>query len=163
MDSSISKDIFRTYTLDYIGKYHFYEEEELVEVFDDGEYILENLKKSSRFDYNNASYRFTKYGNISEGITENNVKVTVKKDDIDVIMNGKNIHLDLIYKMEVKELEDHYRIATRASEVDDYYSMLLYINLNDGEDFVKALSEVKNYQELLFKKISSQNNMQKDN
>lgn len=151
MNDSISKDIFRTYTLDYIGKYHFYEEEEIVEVFEDGEYILENLKKSSRFDYNNASYRFTKYGNISEGITENNVKVDVKKDDIDVVMNGKNIHLDLIYKMEVKKLEDHYRIATRASEVDDNYSMLLYINLSDGEDFINALTEVKNFQILIFK------------
>lgn len=151
MEDTIKKDIFRTYTLDFVGKYHFYEEEEFIEVFDDGEYILENLKKSNRFDYNNASYKYTKYGNISEGITENNVKVNIKKGNIDVTMNGQNTHLNLRYKMEVKKLEDYYRISTKASEVDDDYSILLYINNDDGEDFINALNEVKEVQEYLFK------------
>lgn len=156
MKDITNKNIFRSYTLDYVGKYHFYEEEELVEVFGDGEYILENIKKSNRFDYNNASYKFTKYGNISEGITENNVKVDIEKDNIDIIMNGKNVHLNLRYKMEVKQLEDHYRISTKATEAADDYSILLYINLSDGEDFINALNEVKSSQELLFKNGSNE-------
>lgn len=154
MSNDINKDIFKTYTLDYIGKYHFYEEEELIEVFDYGEYILENLKKSGRFDYNNASYKFTKYGNISEGITEHNVKVDIKESNLDVLINNKNVHLALNYKMNIKKLEDHYRIATKASEVDDDYSILLYINLADGEDFINALTEVKNFQDKIAKQSS---------
>ena len=44
MDKEYNSNIFRTYKLDYFGKYHFYEENELVKEKEDGEYILENLK-----------------------------------------------------------------------------------------------------------------------
>lgn len=149
MEQKIKEDIFRCYTLDYIGKYHFYEEDEFVEKVKDGQYILENLKKSNRFDYNKASYTFTKFGNISEGITEKNVILEVEKDNINVKLNGEDIHLDLIYKMEVKKLEDHYRVATRISEVGKDTSTLLYINIKEGEECLKALEEVKKFQEKL--------------
>lgn len=149
MEQKIKEDIFRCYTLDYIGKYHFYEEDEFVEKVKDGQYILENLKKSNRFDYNKASYTFTKFGNISEGITEKNITLEIEKDDINVKLNGEDVHLDLIYKMEVKELEDHYRVATRISEIGKDTSTLLYINIKDGEDCLKALEEVKKFQEKL--------------
>lgn len=152
LDSIANENIFRTYKLDYIGRYHFYEEEEFIEVIDEGEYILENLKKSSRFDYKGASYRFTKFGNISEGITENNVPITIKPGSIDIEIDNKTVHLDLIYKMEVKKLEDHYRIATRISEKNEQVSALLYINLNDGEDCISALEEVRKCQIQLFNK-----------
>ena len=147
---NIEKDnIFRCYTLDYLGKYRFYEEEEFVDVVKDGEYILENLKESNSFDYNNASYTFTKFGNISEGITENNVNLEIEKDNINVKFNGETTHLDLIYKMEIKELEDHYRVATRISEKGGNISTLLYINLKDKDDCLNALEAVRDYQEEL--------------
>lgn len=152
MSDSTYDNIFRTYKLDYMGRYRFYEEEEFVEVLEDGEYILENLKKSSRFDYKGSSYRFTKYGNISEGITEKDVPLKICQGNIDVEINNKTVHLDLIYKMEVKKLEDHYRIATRITEKNEQVSALLYINIQDGEDCVKALDEVKKCQMELFNK-----------
>lgn len=155
MIETLKSNIFRTYTLDYIGKYIFYEEDELLKFKKDGQYILDNLKKSNRFDYDKASYTFTKFGNISEGRTEKNVALEIEKDNIDVKINGKGTHLDLIYKMDVKRLEDHYRITTRISEKEDTISTLLYININEGEDCIKALEEVKRYQEELFNKAHS--------
>ena len=152
LDSTIDKNIFRTYELDYIGRYHFYEEEEFIQVIDEGEYILENLKKSSRFDYKGSSYRFTKFGSISDGITEKKVAMTIKPNSIDVEINSASGHLDLIYKMEVKKLEDHYRIATRMNEKNQQISVLLYIDLRDGEDCISALEEVRKYQIKLFNK-----------
>ena len=146
MDNIEKDNIFRCYTLDYLGKYRFYEEEEFVDVVKDGEYILENLKESNRFDYNNVSYTFTKFGNISEGITEKNVKLEIEKDNINVRLNGKTTHLDLIYKMDIKELEDHFRITTRISEKGNTVSCLLYINLNEGESFIRAIESVRDYQ-----------------
>ena len=104
MDKIEDKNIFRCYTLDYVGKYRFYEEDEFIDAVKDGAYILENLKESNRFDYNNASYTFTKFDNISEGITENSVKLEIEKDNINVKLNGETTHLDLIYKMDVKQL-----------------------------------------------------------
>lgn len=152
LDNNLCKNIFKTYRLDYIGRYRFYEEEEFIEVMDEGEYILDNLKKSSRFDYKGSSYRFTKFGNISEGTTEKDVPLKIEAGSIDVEINNETVHLDLIYKMEVKKLEDHYRIATRISEKNEQVSALLYINLEDGKDCIKALEEVKNCQIKLFNK-----------
>lgn len=151
MSDNLVKDIFRIYNLDYIGKYYFYEEEEFIEVVKDGEYILENLRKSNRFDYNKSTYTFTKFGNISEGITERDITLETFKDNINVKINGCDVHLDLIYKMEVKELEDHLRIATRISEKQDKCSVLLYVNKDDdGKDCIESLKEVKKYQQKLF-------------
>lgn len=147
----MSENNIKSYTLDYIGKYNFYDEDEFIKKVTDGEYILENIKKSNRFDYNEATYTFTKFGSISEGVTTKNVLVEIEPNNIDVKMNGENVHLDLIYKMDIKELEDHYRIATRISEKGGNSSLLLYINLKDGDEFIKALDEVREYQEKLFK------------
>lgn len=146
MDKEHNNNIFRTYKLDYIGKYHFYEKDELLKLREDGQYILDNLDKSNRFDYDGASYTFTKFGNISEGKTERNVDITVNEEDYNVKINNEIVHLDLIYKMDIKELEDHFRITTRISEKGEDISCLLYINLNDGEDFINALNKVKENQ-----------------
>ncbi len=150
MEGSNDKDIFRKYNLDYVGKYYFYEEEDFVDEVENGEYILENIKKSNRFDYNNATYTYTKYGNISKGLTERGVILEVEKDNIDVKMNNENTHLDLRYKMDVKRLEDHYRITTRISEKVGHISVLLYPSLEDAEDCIKALESVKEYQDKLY-------------
>lgn len=138
--------IFRTYNLDYIGKYHFYEEDDFIKTKEDGEFILSKLKESNRFDYNGASFTFTKFGNISEGRTEREVKVKVEEDNINVKFGEDIVHLDLIYKMDTKRLEDHIRITTRISEKGDSVSCLLYVKLKDGEDFIMALESVKKKQ-----------------
>ena len=145
---SIEKDnIFRCYTLDYLGKYRFYEEEEFVDVVKDGEYILENLKESNRFDYKGHSYKYTKFGNISKSDTQRDVEVEIPQDDINIIINGESAHLDLIYKFETKKLEDHIRITTRISEKNDDISCILYIDYNQGNEFVKELEGVKKAQQ----------------
>lgn len=139
----------KSFVLDYLGKYHFYEEEDFLREKEKGDYILENLKRSNRFDYNGASYTFTKYGNISEGVTERGVTLKIIEGDINVDLNGESTHLDLIYKMDVKKLEDHFRVTTRISERGDEVSALLYINLKDGEECIKELEKVKKKQESL--------------
>ena len=146
MDKEHGVNIFRTYKLDYIGKNHIYEKDELIKFRNDGQYIMDNLDKSNRFDYDGASYTFTKFGNISEGKTEKGVEITINKDDYNVKINNEIVHLDLIYKMDIKELEDHFRITTRISEKGEDISCLLYINLNDGKDFINALNKVKENQ-----------------
>ena len=141
--------IFKMYTLDYLGKYYFYEEDEFLKDKEDGQYILENLKESNRFDYDGASYTFTKFGNISEGKTKRDVNILIEENNINVKIDGEVVHLDLIYKMEIKELEDHYRVATRISEKGGNISTLLYINLKDKDDCLNALEAVRDYQEEL--------------
>ena len=73
----------------------------------------------------------------------------IEKDNINVKFNGETTHLDLIYKMEIKELEDQYRVATRISEKGGNISTLLYINLKDKDDCLNALEAVRDYQEEL--------------
>lgn len=141
--------VFRTYNLDYLGKYNFYEEDELITLRDDGQYIVDNLKNSNRFDYDGASYTYTKYGNISEGRTEKNVQITIEENDINVKINSQVVHLDLIYKMDIKELEDHVRITTRISEKIRSVSCLMYIGYKENKDFIEALNKVKELQKSL--------------
>ena len=141
-----NSNIFKTYTLDYLGKYYFYEEDEFLKAKENGQYILDKLKESNRFDYDGASYTFTKFGNISEGRTRRNVNILIEKDNINVKIDGEVVHLDLIYKMDIKELEDHFRITTRISEKGNTVSCLLYINLNEGESFIRAIESVRDYQ-----------------
>lgn len=135
------------YTLDYFSKYYFYEEDEFFKNVEDGEYILEQIKKSNRFDYKGHSYKYTKFKNISKSNTKRDVEIEIPKDDIDVIINGEVAHLDLIYKFDTKELEDHIRITTRISEGSDDTSCILYIDYNQGNEFVKELENVKKLQE----------------
>ena len=39
------------YRLDYFSKYYFYEEDKFSQEVEEGDYILEQIKKSNRFDY----------------------------------------------------------------------------------------------------------------
>ena len=135
------------YKLDYFSKYYFYEEEDFVKNVEDGEYILEQIKKCNRFDYKGHSYKYTKFGNISKSDTQRDVEIEIKENDINVLINGENAHLDLIYKFDTKNLEDHIRITTRISEKIDDISCILYIDYNQGNDFVKELENVKHLQE----------------
>lgn len=135
------------YNLDYFSKYYFYEEDEFVDKVEDGKYILDQIKKSNRFDYNNYSYKFTKFGNISQGYTKRNVSMEIPENSIDVIIDNERCHLDLIYKFETKILEDHVRVATKVSEKTDDISCLLYIRNNESIECIKELENVKKLQE----------------
>ncbi|MGL5086614.1 MAG: hypothetical protein ACRC68_12990 [Clostridium sp.] len=145
-------EIFKTYTLDYFSKYYFYEEDEFIKKYDDGEIILKELKVSNRFDYKGKSFTYTKFGNISEGITDKEVNISVEEDSINVKVNNEIVHLDLIYKFETKKLEDHIRIATRISEKSGSPSCLLYIDFKQCDEFLKALENVKDTQ-IKFKEL----------
>ena len=135
------------YKLDYFSKYYFYEEDEFKKEVEEGDYILEQIKKSNRFDYKGHSYKYTKFKNISKSNTQRDVEVEVPSDDINVFINGELIHLDLIYKFETSILEDHIRIATRISEKTDDVSCLLYIDYDQGNDFINELENIKRIQE----------------
>ena len=135
------------YTLDYFSKYYFYEEDEFLKEVEEGEYILEQIKKSNRFDYKGHSYKYTKFGNISKSDTQRDVEIEIKENDKNILINGENAHLDLIYKFDTKNLEDHIRITTRISEKINDISCILYIDYNQGKDFVKELKNVKRLQE----------------
>ena len=122
------------YRLDYFSKYYFYEEDKFSQEVEEGDYILEQIKKSNRFDYKGHSYKYTKFGNISKSDTQRDVEVEIPQDD-------------LIYKFETKKLEDHIRITTRISEKNDDISCILYIDYNQGNEFVKELEGVKKAQQ----------------
>lgn len=134
------------YKLDYFSKYYFYEEKDFVDKVEDGEYILEQIKQSNRFDYKGYTYKYTKFGNISKGDTKRGVELEFIEDSPNVKINDEIAHLDLIYKFETKSLEDHIRIATRISEKIDDISCLLYIGHSQGENFIKELEKVKQVQ-----------------
>lgn len=109
------------YKVDYFSKYYFYEEEDFLEKVEDGNYILNQVKENNRFDYKGHSFKYTKFGNISMSDTKRDVDVVIDLEQNKITINGENAHLDLIYKFETKELEDHIRIATRISEKQMIY------------------------------------------
>ncbi len=135
------------YKLDYFSKYYFYEEDDFAKQVEEGEYILEQIKTSNRFDYKGHSYKYTKFGNISQSDTKRDVNMEILENNINVIIDNEECHLDLIYKFETKTLEDHVRITTRISEKNDDVSCLLYISNNEAEDCIKELENVKKLQE----------------
>lgn len=139
------------YKLDYFSKYYFYEEDDFVNEVEEGKYILEQIKTSNRFDYKGHSYKYTKFGNISQSDTKRDVNMEIVKDSVNVIIDNEKCHLDLIYKFETKILEDHVRVTTRISEKDDDISCLLYINNSEAEKCIKELEEVKKLQESYLK------------
>lgn len=135
------------YKLDYFSKYYFYEEDDFANQVEEGEYILEQIKTSNRFDYKGHSYKYTKFGNISQSDTKRDVNMEIQENNINVIIDNEECHLDLIYKFETKALEDHVRITTRISEKNDDVSCLLYISNNEAKDCIKELENVKKLQE----------------
>lgn len=139
------------YKLDYFSKYYFYEEDDFVNEVEEGKYILEQIKTSNRFDYKGHSYKYTKFGNISQSDTKRDVDMEIVSDSVNVIIDNEKCHLDLIYKFETKVLEDHVRVTTRISEKNDDVSCLLYINNSDAKECIKELEEVKKLQESYLK------------
>lgn len=139
------------YKLDYFSKYYFYEEDDFVNEVEEGKYILEQIKTSNRFDYKGHSYKYTKFGNISQSDTKRDVDMEIVSDSVNVIIDNEKCHLDLIYKFETKVLEDHVRVTTRISEKNDDVSCLLYINNSQAKECIKELEEVKKLQESYLK------------
>lgn len=139
------------YKLDYFSKYYFYEEDNFVNEVEEGKYILEQIKTSNRFDYKGHSYKYTKFGNISQSDTKRDVNMEIVSDSVNVIIDNEKCHLDLIYKFETKVLEDHVRVTTRISEKNDDVSCLLYINNSEAKECIKELEEVKKLQESYLK------------
>ena len=139
------------YKLDYFSKYYFYEEDNFVKEVEEGKYILEQIKTSNRFDYKGHSYKYTKFGNISQSDTKRDVDMEIVSDSVNVIIDNEKCHLDLIYKFETKVLEDHVRVTTRISEKNDDVSCLLYINNSEAKECIKELEEVKKLQESYLK------------
>lgn len=139
------------YKLDYFSKYYFYEEDDFVNEVEEGKYILEQIKTSNRFDYKGHSYKYTKFGNISQSDTKRDVNMEIVSDSVNVIIDNEKCHLDLIYKFETKVLEDHVRVTTRISEKNDDVSCLLYINNSEAKECIKELEEVKKLQESYLK------------
>ena len=135
------------YKLDYFSKYYFYEKDDFENKVEEGKYILEQIKTSNRFDYKGHSYKYTKFGNISQSDTKRDVDMEIPENSINVIIDNKECHLDLIYKFETKQLEDHVRVTTRISEKNDDVSCLLYINNNQSKECIEALEKVKKLQE----------------
>ncbi|WP_434796383.1 hypothetical protein [Terrisporobacter vanillatitrophus] len=139
------------YKLDYFSKYYFYEEDDFVNQVEEGKFILEQIKISNRFDYKGHSYKYTKFGNISQSDTKRDVNMEIVADNVNVILDNEERHLDLIYKFETKVLEDHVRVTTRISEKNDDVSCLLYINNNEAKECIKELEGVKKLQESYLK------------
>lgn len=139
------------YKLDYFSKYYFYEEDDFVNEVEEGKYMLEQIKTSNRFDYKGHSYKYTKFGNISQSDTKRDVDMEIVSDSVNVIIDNEKCHLDLIYKFETKVLEDHVRVTTRISEKNDDVSCLLYINNSEAKECIKELEEVKKLQESYLK------------
>ncbi len=139
------------YTLDYFSKYYFLEEEDFIKQ-EEGSYILEQIKLGNRFDYKGHSYKYTKFNNISKSDTKRNVELEILENNINVLINGELKHLDLIYKLDTRKLEDHIRITTRISEKNDDISCIMYIDNEHGDAFIKDLEVIKALQENLMNK-----------
>ena len=113
------------YKLDYFSKYYFYEEDDFIKREEEGEYILDQIRKSNRFDYKGYTYKYTKFGNISKGDTQRDVEIEITENSPNVIINGEIAHLDLIYK--IQSYFAYYPIFL----VDIvYFSLFLIVILN---------------------------------
>ena len=127
------------YRLDYFSKYYFYEEDKFSQEVEDGEFILEQIKKSNRFDYKGHSYKYTKFGNISKSNTQRDVEVEIQKDNIDVIINGENAHLDLIYKFETKETAEELKVDfSKTAKVSPRLLVVIHA-------IIKIITEIDNF------------------
>lgn len=140
----------KEFKLDYFSKYYFYEECEFKNSRDDADFILEQIKLNGRYDIDGHSFTFSKYNNIVESITKTNVNFSVILASENVIIDNEEKHLDLNYKCDIKELEDHIRIGTKINENFKSISCLLYINYKQSNEFLDAIEYVKSIQKKNF-------------
>lgn len=137
----------KSFTLDYFGKYYFYEADEFKRLRQDADTILKHIEEYSRYQEGDHAFTKSKFGNITESYTEKQVEMVIPSAGDTVLINGQKRHLDLAFKMETKELEDHLRIATRLIEEGQSISCLLYVNYEQSKDFIEALEGLKQHQQ----------------
>jgi hypothetical protein len=63
-----------------------------------------------------------------------------------VTIEGKKIRLDLNYKYQIKQLDDHVRVATKLCDEIDESSCLIYIDNDNSKEFLNALENIKDNQ-----------------
>lgn len=136
----------KTFKLDYFSKYYFYDKEDFKNE-EDGEFILNKINECNRFDYKGYSYKYSKYNNVVKGETKKDVNIEINEDLDTVVIDSKTKRLDLNYKLETKQLEDHLRVATKITDENSENSCLLYVDNKDAEEFLACLNKVKINQE----------------
>lgn len=131
------------FILDYLGKYYFYEIEDFQKQCPEADKILKEIEEYSRSQQGDHAFTKSKFGNITESYTEKQVEVIVPTQGDWILLNNQKRHLDLNYKMEIRKLEDHIRVATRLIEEGQSISCLMYINYAQEEAFLNALNQLK--------------------
>lgn len=136
----------KKFVLDYLGKYYFYEEDEFRRLREDADTIIKHIEEYSRYQEGDHAFTKSKFGSITESRTEKHAEVVIPTAGDTVLINGEKKHLDLAYKMEVKKLEDHARIATKIIEEGQSISCLMYVNYDQSKAFIEALEGLKSHQ-----------------
>ncbi len=136
----------KTFKIDYFSKYYFYTIEEFKKEEEDSEYIIDKINECNRLDYKGYTYKYSKYNNIVKGETKKNIYMTIDKEHDYVIIDGNKNRLDLSYKYDTKQLEDHIRIATKICNDKDENSCLIYINNKDSSEFLNTMDNIKEKQ-----------------
>lgn len=134
------------FRLDYLSIYYFYEEDTFRSMRQDAEKILAHIEEYSRYQEGDIAFTKSKFGSITESHTQKDVEVVIPAEGDTVWFQGEKRHLDLKFKMEVKNLEDHARIATRLIEQGQSVSCLMYIDYKQDQAFLEALNKLKERQ-----------------
>lgn len=148
---NIENKNIKNFKLDYFSKYYFYEIEDFKKE-KDAEFILQKINECNRFDYKGYSYKYSKYNNIVKGETKRNVDIQIDESLDTVIIDSKVKRLDLNYKFQTKQLEDHLRIATKISDENSENSCLIYIDNKHANEFIDSINKVKQNQENIMNK-----------
>lgn len=152
----------KKFNIDYFSKYYFYDLDEFRKE-DDSEYILEKINECNRFNYKGYTYKYSKYNNIVKGETKKNIDMTIDESNGDVTIEGKVNRLDLIYKYQTKQLEDHVRIATKVCDNLSEVSCLIYIDNTQCKEFLNSLDNIKENQIKLMENGAQQSTINKYN
>ncbi|MGL5756561.1 MAG: hypothetical protein ACRCYC_14615 [Paraclostridium sp.] len=138
----------KKFKVDYFSKYYFYDVEEFKNE-KDSEYIINKINECNRLDYKGYTYKYSKFNNIVKGETKKNIDLEIDEISDNILIDGKVNRLDLIYKYEKRQLEDHVRIATKVSNKNEEVSCLIYINNEYSKEFLESLDKIKRNQEKL--------------
>ncbi|GAA0863686.1 hypothetical protein [Paraclostridium tenue] len=151
----------KKFNIDYFSKYYFYDLDEFRKE-DDSEYILEKINECNRFNYKGYTYKYSKYNNIVKGETKKNIDMTIDESNGNITIEGKVNRLDLIYKYQTKQLEDHVRIATKVCDNINETSCLIYIDNAQCKEFLNSLDNIKENQVKLMKNRAQQSTINKN-
>ncbi|CEN84357.1 hypothetical protein [Paraclostridium sordellii] len=142
MDNMIQKE----FIIDYFSKYSFFEIDDFKKE-EEGEYILKKINECNRFDYNGYTYKYSKFNNVVKGETNKNVKILIDENNDTLVVDGEITRLDLNFKYEKKQLEDHVRVAKKVCNKNNELSCLIYIKNEYSKEFLNSLDKIKSNQE----------------